>query len=93
MPMTFKEASAKLCELAQGRFRAIEYQMLTHASGRVVPTCRIYIAGESYHSGATFEDAFRARAIALGQYEQTPMPEDVTVPMPADIPCLNEVAA
>ena len=60
--MTFAEAKLKLGEIANGKYHSMSYDEMIFASGRIELMCHIYIDGECYYRGATWEQAFLSRA-------------------------------
>ena len=68
--MTFMEADAKLAEIAQGRYRALLYEMVTHSSGEVSTVCRVYASDKGWHEGPTWDAAFSN--LMTNQIEQPP---------------------
>jgi hypothetical protein len=60
--MTFQEAKAKLKEIADGKYHAIEYKLTEYAAvcggGDQKPECTVYINGLEHHRGLTWEEAF-----------------------------------
>lgn len=63
--MKFDEAEKKLAEIANGKFHSLQYERDTHRTGEQETKCRIYIEGERFHNGNTWEDAFDQRRIRL----------------------------
>ena len=59
--MTFAEAKIKLAEIANGKHHSLSYDEMIFASGRIESKCHIYIDGESYYQGVTWEQAFLSR--------------------------------
>ncbi|MBA7559110.1 hypothetical protein ES708_00723 [subsurface metagenome] len=63
--MRFGQAKKKLAEIANGKYRSLRYEKVTHSDGEEVTECSIYIDGETYHSGNTWERTFAVREAFL----------------------------
>ena len=63
--MTFKEAKAKLKEIADGKYHSIQYELTEHEDGNLASECEIYIDKEGWYKDSTWEEAFFTREKAL----------------------------
>jgi hypothetical protein len=59
--MKFSDAKARLKKIAGGRYHMLTYGMIENGDGVVTTQCSIYIDGETFYNGRTFEDAFYSR--------------------------------
>ena len=64
MPMTPEEAKAKLKDIA-GQYHEVRLKITENDYGVIEQICTIYINGEDFYHGETFEEAFAAREKVL----------------------------
>lgn len=84
MPLSFKESKAKLKEIAgqyHSQYHSLKYELTEHDGGKLVPLCSIYVNGENWYHGETWEKAFAARHGALGINKPIPI-ETIAAQMP-----------
>ena len=71
--MTFQEAVKHLEEVSDGEYRTLRYEINTNHTGQSTPCCTLYVAERGWHSGTTWEEAFRCMAEA--NFESTVLEE------------------
>ena len=60
--MTFLEASAKLDQIAEGRYHVVEYALTTNAFKVDEEQCSVYVDGGVHYRASTWEKAFELLA-------------------------------
>ena len=68
--MTFKQAKKRLKKIAEGRFHSLRLDVTEFTSGELETKCSVYIDGETFYCGDTFEKAFLNRERALKKEEK-----------------------
>jgi len=63
--MTLKEAKDKLKHIASGKFHSVRYELTEYVTGELAEKCTIYIDGEGFYHGKTWQEAFKNREIDL----------------------------
>lgn len=76
--MTFQEAKEKANELANGKYHAVRYELTENSCGELKSECSVYIDGEGFFYGSTFENMFDVRSAKICPVLQ-PMPEELEI--------------
>ena len=69
--MTFQEAKEELKILARGKAFQLRFSVLEFADGSQRPDCSVYVEGQAFHSGDTWEEAFYSLNKALNPAKVT----------------------
>lgn len=72
--MTFAQAKRKLTKIAKGEYHSIKHELTETHVNDLEPRCGIYIDGENWYGGETWELAFENRTKATNK---TPMPKEI----------------
>lgn len=75
--MKLLEASKILEELSGGKYRNLEYRVNYDGHGGTNIECAVYIHGQGYHSGITWEEAIQSMEYAIYPERKPTVVEDI----------------
>ena len=80
--MNFKEAEAKLAEIAGGEYHTLKYEKKFFGKGDAATECIIYIHGQGYTSDRTWDLVFQKYEAKYKPLPIEEIPEDEAMEVP-----------